>query len=86
MSTNNHVVGQVRPSQLLWAYGPGSIVDLPNLSVVTMGLNKWDPNRCPPVEEARLLAEVKRVELGSVLALRVMPEHEPLRLESLLQM
>ena len=23
--------------------------------------NKWDPNRCPPVEEARLLAEVKRV-------------------------
>lgn len=73
MSTNNYVVGQVRPSQLLWAYGPGSIVDLPNLSVVTMGLNKWDPNRCPPVEEARLLAEVKRVLGPQVQRLRIPP-------------
>ncbi|GAB3752531.1 DUF1998 domain-containing protein [Zhihengliuella somnathii] len=73
MSTNNHVVGQVRPSQLLWAYGPGSIVDLPNLSVVTMGLNKWDPNRCPPVEEARLLSEVKRVLGPHVQWLRIPP-------------
>jgi hypothetical protein len=53
MST--HPVGQVRPSQLLWTYGPGALIDLPNLSVITMGLDRWDIDRCPPVEEARLL-------------------------------
>lgn len=73
MSANNYVVGQVRPSQVLWAYGPGSIVDLPNLSVVTMGLNKWDPNRCPPVEEARLLAAVKQALGPQVQRLRIPP-------------
>ena len=34
-----HPIGQVRPSQLLWTYGPGALIDLPNLSVITMGLN-----------------------------------------------
>lgn len=33
-------VGEVRPSQLLWTYGPGALIDLPNLSVVTALLNK----------------------------------------------
>jgi len=71
MST--HLVGQVRPSQLLWTYGPGALIDLPNLSVVTMGLDRWDVNRCPPVEEARLLAAVKRVLGSQVQRLRVPP-------------
>jgi hypothetical protein len=38
-----------------------------------MGLNKWDPNRCSPVEEARLLAEVKRVLGPQVQRLRIPP-------------
>ncbi len=71
MST--HLVGQVRPSQLLWTYGPGALIDLPNLSVLTMGLDRWDVNRCPPVEEARLLAAVKRVLGHQVQRLRVPP-------------
>jgi hypothetical protein len=32
-------VGEVRPSQLLWTYGPGALIDLPNLSVVTLAID-----------------------------------------------
>lgn len=71
--SSRHPVGQVRPSQLLWTYGPGALIDLPNLSVVTMGLDKWDIDRCPPVEEARLLAAVRRVLGPQVNHLRVPP-------------
>ena len=54
-------VGEVRPSQLLWTYGPGALIDLPNVSVVTLGIDKWEKDRCQPIEEARLLAAVRRV-------------------------
>lgn len=66
-------VGQIRPSQLLWTYGPGALVDLPNLSVVTMGLDRWDTDRCPPLEEARLLSAVQRVLGPQVTRLRMPP-------------
>jgi hypothetical protein len=66
-------VGEVRPSQLLWTYGPGALVDLPNLSVITMGLDEWNPNQCPPVDEARLLAAVRRVLGPQVTRLRIPP-------------
>ena len=39
-------VGEIRPSQLLWTYGPGALIDLPNLSVVTMGIDRWEKDRC----------------------------------------
>ncbi|MHB9068761.1 MAG: DrmB family protein [Sedimentisphaerales bacterium] len=71
MST--YPVGQVRPSQLLWTYGPGALIDLPNLSVITMGLDRWDENCCTPVDEARLLAAVRRVLGPQVARLRVPP-------------
>lgn len=70
---SSHVVGQVRPSQLLWTYGPGALVDLPNISVVTMGLGRWNADLCAPVEEARLLAAVRRVLGPQVKRLRVPP-------------
>ena len=38
----NIPVGEIRPSQLLWTYGPGALIDLPNISVLTMGLDRWD--------------------------------------------
>ena len=66
-------VGDVRPSQLLWTYGPGALVDLPNLSVVTMGLDRWERDRCRPIQEARLLASVQQVLGGQVDSLRVPP-------------
>ncbi|HNX76340.1 MAG TPA: DUF1998 domain-containing protein [Candidatus Rifleibacterium sp.] len=71
MST--YPVGQVRPSQLLWTYGPGALIDLPNLSVITMGLDKWEVDRCIPVEEARLLEAVRRKLGPQVTHLRMPP-------------
>lgn len=71
--SNSLPVGDVRPSQLLWTYGPGALVDLPNLSVITMGLDRWDTNRCPPIEEARLLDAVRRVLGSQVERLRMPP-------------
>ena len=66
-------VGEVRPSQLLWTYGPGALIDLPSLSVVTLAIDRWDVNRCQPIDEARLLAAVRR-ELGpQVQSLRMPP-------------
>lgn len=66
-------VGEVRPSQLLWTYGPGALIDLPNLSVVTLGVDSWDLSRCQPIQEARLLANVRRVLGDQVESLRMPP-------------
>ncbi len=70
---SNIPVGDVRPSQLLWTYGPGALVDLPNLSVITMGLDRWDESRCLPIDEDRLLAAVQRVLGHQVERLRMPP-------------
>ncbi|SMF06463.1 protein of unknown function [Alteromonadaceae bacterium Bs31] len=69
-------VGEVRPSQLLWTYGPGALIDLPSLSVVTMGINHWEKDRCPPIEEARLLAAVRKEVGAQVETLRMPPFHK----------
>jgi hypothetical protein len=69
-------VGELRPSQLLWAYGCGSLVDLPQVSVVVMGLNFWDPTSCLPVGEDRLLGAVRRV-LGPQVARLLGPPIRP---------
>ena len=44
-----------------WTYGPGALIDLQNLSVVTMGIDRWEMGRCQPIQEARLLTSVRRV-------------------------
>ena len=54
-------VGEIRPSQLLWTYGPGALLDLPNMSVLTMGLDQWNLDYCEQIHEGRLLAAVKNV-------------------------
>ncbi|WP_419636159.1 DrmB family protein [Thiolapillus sp.] len=66
-------VGEVRPSQLLWTYGPGALIDLPNLSVVTLGIDRWEKERCTPIKEARLLSAVRRVLGAQVDSLRMPP-------------
>lgn len=74
MITNNKTpVGEVRPSQLLWTYGPGALIDLPSLSVVTMGTDRWEKDRCQPIQEARLLAAVRKVMGSQVESLRMPP-------------
>src|SRR5690242_7815618 len=52
-------VGDLRPSQLHWAYGCGSLVDLPQVSVVVMGLNYWASVTCITSGEDRLMRSVR---------------------------
>lgn len=73
MANEKTPVGSVRPSQLLWTYGPGALIDLPNLSVVTLGTSFWEKDRCRPVIESRLLAAVQKVLGPQVESLRMPP-------------
>ncbi|MBX3000306.1 MAG: DUF1998 domain-containing protein [Caldilineaceae bacterium] len=73
--TNDRVkVGEVRPSQLMFTYGIGSVVDLPYLSALVMGLDDWraDPSVAPTISEDRLLRAV-RYELGGQVVKLVAP-------------
>jgi hypothetical protein len=54
----------------------GSIVDLPNVSVMVMGLDDWDETHTRPVEEPRLLDAVRRVCGAQVRELRLPPGPE----------
>jgi hypothetical protein len=52
--TNTPKVGKVRPSAAVSMHGPGSVVDLPELSVIMLGLDYWAPNADDLVTEPRL--------------------------------
>lgn len=56
-------VGDIRPSQFMYSYGIGSLIDLPNFSVIVDGLDFWntDQNR-EQITETRLLHAVKYYE------------------------
>lgn len=70
-------VGTVRPSHLMYTSGVGSLVDLPNFSVLVRGLDDWSYDRVPEVEsiaEPRLLAAVRALlNSKSVTELRPAP-------------
>lgn len=72
-------VGEVRANQLLHTYGVGSIVDLPNLSVIVLGLDEWKQAKSTPVKEDRLLATVRRKLGDQVTDLRTPPYTPPTR-------
>lgn len=66
-------VGTIRPSQAIHSYGVGALIDLPNLSVMVGGLDRWDTTRQEVITEDRLL-DVVRTRLGpQVDALRALP-------------
>lgn len=67
-------VGEIRPSQLMFTYGVGAVVDLPKLSVIVNGLDDWPvkPQYMQPVIEDRLLVAV-RYKLPSVKRLMSLP-------------
>lgn len=46
--------GEIRQSQILSSFGPGSMVDLPNHSIIIGGLNHWKFGTKVPVVEPRL--------------------------------
>ncbi len=66
-------VGELRPSQALTTYGVGAIIDLPNLSVMVMGLEDWPLKDTSEIGEQRLLATVKEVLGQQVKSLRSAP-------------
>ncbi|WP_278266144.1 DUF1998 domain-containing protein [Nocardia sp. AG03] len=39
---NRAKVGSARPSTLLYTYGPGAVMDLPNFTIMPTGLDEWD--------------------------------------------
>ena len=55
-------VGELRPSALIHTFGVGSVVDLPRLSAMVMGLDDWDLDDAPVIEEPRLLAKIRQQE------------------------
>ncbi len=55
-------VGAVRPSHLMFTSGVGSLVDLPNFSVLVRGLDDWRHDHAhgwQPLAEPRLLAAIQ---------------------------
>ena len=53
-------LGELRPSQLIFTFGIGSLVDLPNMSALVMGLDDWDTRYCKEIEEDRLVAAIQK--------------------------
>jgi hypothetical protein len=54
-------VGAVRPTQLIYTYGVGSTVDLPQFSAMVMGLDDWPAAQMEEVREDRLVRVVPQV-------------------------
>ncbi len=59
----SHRVGDLRPSQILFTFGVGASIDLPNLAVMVMGLDLWPQGNSRDIAEGRLLRAV-RGQLG----------------------
>ena len=66
-------VGELRPSQILTTFGIGSIVDLPHISVMVMGLEDWPASDYREITEGRLLASVRNALGPQVHQLRSPP-------------
>ncbi len=71
-------VGALRPSQLLTTFGVGAVVDLPNISVMVMGLDHWQTERMEMITEPRLLHAV-RTALGEQVQTLYKPPAQPER-------
>lgn len=62
---NRAKVGSSRPSTLLYTYGPGSIMDLPQFTIMPTGLDDWDRiwrrrDEAPEIRAPRLRDVVRR--------------------------
>lgn len=69
-------VGTLRQNQLSHTYGVGALADLPNLSVITLGLDFWKPEQAKAVPEERLLAAVQ-AKLGKQVKNLYLPPYKP---------
>ena len=69
-------VGEVRPSQTITTYGIGSLVDLPNMSVIVMGLDDWPNAHSNEIAEERLLRSAQSI-LGPKVSRFLTPPRGP---------
>ena len=69
-------VGEVRPSQTLTTYGVASLVDLPSMSVIVMGLDDWPVSHSTEISENRLLLSAQWI-LGPQVARLMTPPRGP---------
>ena len=60
MKSEKRAQGGIRQSQIVTTFGPGSMVDLPNHSVLISGLEFWLPGG-QPISEPRLSAKLAQV-------------------------
>ena len=74
-TTNFSRIGSLRPTALMYTSGVGATADLPHLSVLVLGLERWEQQylkmgAIPRIVEPRLLNAVKRQLGPSVSELR----------------
>lgn len=67
----------LRKSQLISTYGPGSLLDLPKKSVIVGSLDnwKWEGGKYTPIKEPRLSRRVSRILNREHIELRTPPHH-----------
>ena len=55
-------LGDLRPSQLIYTFGVGALLDLPNISALILGLDDWERfiPYCIEISEERLLGAIQR--------------------------
>lgn len=71
-----HKVGDIRPTQLLYTYGVGAMIDLPNIAAMVMGIDDWDIANATALGEDRLLWAV-HTQLGNQVKQLLLPPIEP---------
>lgn len=72
-------LGELRPSQLIFTFGVGSLIDLPNMSALVMGLDDWDTRYCTEIQEDRLVAAIQK-RLGQQMSRLYLP---PIKLDGM---
>jgi hypothetical protein len=55
-------LGDLRPSQLIYTFGVGALIDLPHLSGLVMGLDDWDTRYSTEIHEERLLKALQQTQ------------------------
>src|SRR6516165_5897985 len=68
-----NALGDLRPSQLIYTFGVGALLDLPNTSALILGLDDWDTRYCTELSEERLLRTIQRRFGSQVKALNLPP-------------
>src|SRR5258708_13450653 len=51
--------GEMRPSQAVTQSGPGSLIDLPTLSMIVAGIDSWNESTARRVDEPRLAKKLR---------------------------